>query len=199
MRAKPSDVFRGRVRELRTTRATPRSRRGLVGLTQAELAERLTELGRPMSKTSLMRLERGERDVSLDEALAITAALDAVPAFMLTPPDDADVEIELTGEHVLGSGQMREWLRKGTPAFRGGVPADAQIGEELYWTGLDPENLEDAEAGFRRLVVSIATDIVDAYRGNDNRGVIEKVQELVAEVELWRRVRERLAAREGGG
>src|SRR5688500_17476466 len=74
---KPSEVFASRLRELRISR----------GMSQAELAKRMTAVGRPISKVGLLRIESGARGISLDEAIALIAELHAVPPHLLTPPE----------------------------------------------------------------------------------------------------------------
>ena len=64
-----------------------------------------------LSKQAILRIENGDRGISLDEALAIALALNAVPAYLLTPPGDALVALSDDGA-TDGSG-VREWLRYG--------------------------------------------------------------------------------------
>jgi transcriptional regulator with XRE-family HTH domain len=75
---RPSEVFAVRLRETRKAR----------NLSQTELARRMTNAGRPMSKEALLRIENGTRGLSLDEAIALIAVLFAVPPHLLTPPGD---------------------------------------------------------------------------------------------------------------
>ena len=178
----PSDVFRRRLRDAR-----PRRR-----LTQAQLAERLTELGYPFSKTALVRLENlgddklKQRDISLDEALAITAALGAVPAHMLTPPKG--VELALTSKHVVGAEALRNWLRLGAPALLSGDVPD--IDSALYLEGTTSDEAEALiQASFERRVARIAEDIAEANQSGDGAGANEGVHELIRQVlrqEEWR-------------
>ena len=99
----PSQVFGRRLRETRKAR----------NLTQAELAARMQAKGHPISATAVLKIERGGRGLSLDEAFALTEALEAVPVYMLTPPDDKFVRLS---ESIATDGAgMSEWLVSGLP------------------------------------------------------------------------------------
>ena len=81
---RPSEIFARRLREVRTAR----------GESQETLAQTMTERGAcPLSKAALLRIEKGKgfdeggRGLSLDEAIALAAVLNAAPAHLLTPPE----------------------------------------------------------------------------------------------------------------
>ncbi|WP_063278426.1 helix-turn-helix domain-containing protein [Streptomyces roseifaciens] len=52
-------------------------------LTQRQLAERCTALGRPMTNIAVSRTERGRRRCDVDDLVAIAAALDISPGALL--------------------------------------------------------------------------------------------------------------------
>ncbi|XUL89214.1 helix-turn-helix domain-containing protein [Streptomyces galilaeus] len=54
------------------------------GLSQRQLADRVTALGHPMSNTMLSRIERAQRRCDIDDLIAIAEALH-VPASALLP------------------------------------------------------------------------------------------------------------------
>ncbi|MET7489724.1 helix-turn-helix transcriptional regulator [Streptomyces sp. NPDC005538] len=54
------------------------------GLSQRQLADRVTALGHPMSNTMLSRIERAQRRCDIDDLIAIAEAL-YVPASALLP------------------------------------------------------------------------------------------------------------------
>ena len=58
------------------------------GLSQRQLADRVTSLGHPMSNTMLSRIERAQRRCDVDDFLAIAEALH-VPALALLPGGSA--------------------------------------------------------------------------------------------------------------
>ena len=100
---RPSAVFGRRLQETRKAR----------NLTQAELARQMRAKGHAMSKTALLRIERSDRRLTLDEAFALTEALQAVPVNMLTPPEGKFVRLS-ESLATDGSG-IRKWLIKGLP------------------------------------------------------------------------------------
>jgi transcriptional regulator with XRE-family HTH domain len=139
---RPSEVFAQRLREIRDARR----------LTQAELAEKMTRAGRPMNKLAVLRVERGERKVSLDEALAFAYVLGAVPAHLLSPPDDEHVAV--TDQFEMDGEGMRGWLRFGLDLI-------ADAGD------LGPERVEELRL---RGIAVLARAYLDAVAGNDKAG-----------------------------
>lgn len=70
-----------------------RFRTELRGWTLAELSERMTEVGRPMTGNTLSAIENQTRRIDVDDLIALSAALEVSPAVMLMPhatPDDTD-------------------------------------------------------------------------------------------------------------
>jgi hypothetical protein len=78
-------------------------------MSQAELAEQMTDAGRPLSRAALLRLEGGSRGLLLDEAVALAVCLSAAPAHLLTPPEGAVVA--LTDKTAIGD--LRDWFATG--------------------------------------------------------------------------------------
>jgi transcriptional regulator with XRE-family HTH domain len=141
---RPSEVFAGRLRETRQAR----------GLSQAELARRLTDAGRPMSKAALLRIESGERGLSLDEALALAHGLNAVAAHLLSPPNGAF--IALTDSFALDGSGLRDWLRYGLWSWE---PAP------------DEGHREGERANLEATLARLAVALTDAVNGNDKAGM----------------------------
>lgn len=65
------------------------------GLTQAQLAERVESLGRPMSRQAVSKVEQGFRRVDVDDLVAISIALDTTPSRVLLPGVAGQDEVEL--------------------------------------------------------------------------------------------------------
>jgi transcriptional regulator with XRE-family HTH domain len=98
---RPSAIFGARLRAARKAR----------DLSLEQVARALSATGRSVSKASLVRLERGERDPGLDEALALAWWFSASPTAWLTPRDDEALQV---GEHdALDPPTAQEWLRYG--------------------------------------------------------------------------------------
>ncbi|MCZ4077288.1 helix-turn-helix transcriptional regulator [Rhodococcus sp. H36-A4] len=67
-------------------------------LTLRSLSERLTEVGRPISNSSISQVETGSRRVDVDDLLAFAVALDVSPNMLLMPAHyDSNREIAVTG------------------------------------------------------------------------------------------------------
>lgn len=69
--------------------------RGARGLTREALADRLTEVGRPIRATGLARLEAGRRRVDVDDLIGLALALGVSPVALLLPPEMVE-ELHLT-------------------------------------------------------------------------------------------------------
>lgn len=98
---KPSDVFARRLVRVRNRK----------GWSQRELSDVLaSRYGVRIDPASIARLEKGERDVSLNEAFMLAAVLDVAPLHMMVPTADQDpVDVapwlSAPAEHV------RAWAR----------------------------------------------------------------------------------------
>lgn len=104
----PSENFTRRLREARTRR----------GWSQAELAKRVTALGHALDKTALTKLEGGNRKVTLDDAVALAAALD-VPLLAMLLPDEGKVPLAPKLDVPLAF--ARGWMIGKLPLSREGV------------------------------------------------------------------------------
>jgi len=154
----PSEVFRERLRELRQAR----------GLSQAELARRMRVDGRPMTKVAVLRIEKGERGISLDEAIAFVAVLFAVPPQLFAPPEGK--LIALTSNMAVDAAGMRGWLRYGDSfiASEGDLPPERELDLYLRSATIRAQALVDAErqgdkAGIQDAFLGLR-NIVNAYR-----------------------------------
>ena len=70
-----SQTFSRRLREAREAQ----------GLSQRDLTSRLRAIGLRINQAAIVRIERGERKIPLDEAIAIAAALDVSPLALIFP------------------------------------------------------------------------------------------------------------------
>src|SRR5690349_5074985 len=73
------------------------SRRKALGLTAVQLADRTRELGCPITRVAITKIETNKRAGKLDisEILVLAVALEIPPALLLVPefPDDSSVEL----------------------------------------------------------------------------------------------------------
>lgn len=83
-------------------------------LSQQGLAERLRKIGKPLDRTMIGRIERGESTAMLDQVLALAAALGVAPIDLITPTD-ASVSVEVAGTLVVPGAVARAWIRGNAP------------------------------------------------------------------------------------
>lgn len=78
-------------------------------LTLGQLAERMTELGRPVLKSGLSKLEQGQRRVDVDELVALALALEVTPNRLLLDAVADDEPIRLTEAYETNRAQAWAW------------------------------------------------------------------------------------------
>lgn len=166
----PSEVFAKRLRQTRELRR----------MSQAELARRMTEVGRPLSKLAVLRIESGERKLTLNEAFAFAAVLSAVPDQMFSPVGDEIVWLT-DNQGVDGEG-MRAWLRVGDSFI-------ASAGE------LSDERLDELA---RQAILGRAQALLDAQGRDDKAGITEAFMALKDAIERPDELREGFRTRKGG-
>lgn len=171
--ALPSEVFRARLREARR----------LKGWTQRDLAAALAEVGMKLDASNVTRLERGTRGVTLDDVLAIAAALGVSPLHLFVPLDN-DERLDVTPGLTASAVDARAWIRGQRPLrdsdddglFYSQTP-------ERDWdvialgAGGRFESREDFEAARARweraMLRQLATEgIVDVTRGSRSTGEV---------------------------
>jgi hypothetical protein len=119
----------------------------------------------PISKTALLGIETLKRRVTLDEALAITAGLNAVPTHMLNPPDGAFVQVN--DHFAMDAKGVREFLQFGLPWNLDVTP------DEL---------LPDDEETFQLRLGQLAQALVDANRDGNKDAKTEISKMMASEV-----------------
>jgi transcriptional regulator with XRE-family HTH domain len=98
----PAQVFARRIREARERQ----------DWSQAQLAERLGELGLPMDRSTLARLEKGDKAqlTPVDRIFVLAAALGVNPINLLVPLEDDSV-IAITPNTKVSASFARAWTR----------------------------------------------------------------------------------------
>ncbi|MFD5231378.1 helix-turn-helix domain-containing protein [Streptomyces qaidamensis] len=79
MAARSLEIGPAGMRAARTIEILPTER----GLSQPELAARVTAIGRPMTNTMLSRIERAQRRCDIDDIVALAQALRISPLALL--------------------------------------------------------------------------------------------------------------------
>ena len=92
-----------------------RSHREAGGWSLTEVSGRLVELGHPLGRTGLHRLETGARAATVDDLVALALALDCSPLALLLPSEDTGEPMKITSGAALKFDDVWRWARgKGT-------------------------------------------------------------------------------------
>lgn len=154
-----SEVVPRRLREARASRLW----------TQGDLANEMSTIGSPMHRTTIAKIEKAKRPVAVDELVALAAALDVSPTFLLLPLDGKEpvqaapkvvAEAETLGRWMAGLSALKESNKQ---TYRAHVPewvaedriALHQIGAaevQMQWLNHD-ERLQRIEEAQRQYLV----------------------------------------------
>jgi transcriptional regulator with XRE-family HTH domain len=142
----PTQEVARHVKELRRDR----------GMTAAELAARMTELGVKWDRSIVANLESGRRrTVSVDELLALAVALDIAPVHLIAGIEDDDGKVPVTPDIVIPRSDLRRWIRGFKPLlgtdireWRRNVPVSEAVGLWV-WVG-NEEDLDERIAGTKK-------------------------------------------------
>lgn len=79
-----------------------------------QLSAKLRKAGRLITPAAVGKIERQERQVSVDDLMALAVALDVNPAMLLLPPT-VKGSVELTGGGTVSAAAAWDWFRKDMP------------------------------------------------------------------------------------
>lgn len=91
-------------------------------MSAAKLAARTAELGYPIHRVAISKLESGERAITVPELVILAAALNTVPLALLLPGTDEKIEI-LPGNAMTGAATIG-WFTGASSATPTGVTRD---------------------------------------------------------------------------
>ena len=165
-----------------------RLQREKKGMTQRQLAGRLGDLGFEVHQTTIGKWEAGERRISLDEALAICAALDVAPTHMLSgsflPVRMKRPFLVLSDDtRPVSAREMRQWIRGQRPLWGQDEKRYATEVAPDEWKALGVAGLAELLRGVEGLVNAWADDDIDA--------ALEIIESLEDEIGRQRRALER--------
>lgn len=81
------------------------------GVSTYKLSDKLKSAGRPIAPSAIAKIERGERQVTVDELMAIAASLGVSPSALLLPPtDDPGSKVEITGVGSVAADEAWDWV-----------------------------------------------------------------------------------------
>jgi transcriptional regulator with XRE-family HTH domain len=96
-------------------------------LNQEQLAERVQNLGRPMTRQAISKVEGLDRRVDVDDLVALATALDVSPNRLLLPDSAGQDEVELLPNVIVRSLDAWHWAAGEEP-----LPSDvAQSGRQV--------------------------------------------------------------------
>ncbi len=170
------EVFARRLREVR----------GHRGMSARVLSERLADMGVTMSRVAITKLENEPAraaTVRLQTVLAISAALNCSPSWMITP-DEQSKYVRIAPGLRQPAGAVRLWLR-------GDFPLGGADPEDFFMMMPEAEHEERLKVGRARRA-SVA--VIEQEEGKFGRGLTEEEEEKFAEregitVALLRRLR----------
>ena len=112
-----------------------RGKRQHQGLTQAELARRMTAAGSPLSNDMVSKIENGARSVTVEELAAFAAVLH-VPLTQLMSPLEGERHMRVTNRYAIDRSEVGNWVVWGfpwTPEARGAQEFMRLFLELVYW------------------------------------------------------------------
>jgi transcriptional regulator with XRE-family HTH domain len=100
MSKRPSQIAAQRIKELRNRH----------NWSQQQLADRITELGSPIDRAAIAKLEAGpkQRRLQLDEMFVFAFALDVAPISLVLPTEDEDIHV--AGRTEAATATVRSWF-----------------------------------------------------------------------------------------
>lgn len=95
----------------RTVAGNVRRIRELRGKTIYELAGQLKQMGRAIAPSAVAKIERAERQVTVDDLVALAIALGVSPSALMLPQNDAPtVHVEVTGAGAIDAERAWDWM-----------------------------------------------------------------------------------------
>ncbi|MCZ2850015.1 helix-turn-helix domain-containing protein [Modestobacter sp. VKM Ac-2978] len=150
------------------------------GLHLADVSERMTALGQPLSLNAISKIERGNRGIDLDELAALARALD-VPPLLLIFPIGHEPTVEVSPGQEVDTWDAVRWFSGDAtlPAgLRSPVPSPGPFARLASWPDLAVREYrthhqlcEDwlrADDDLRRAVGEDARVAADRRRGIEN-------------------------------
>jgi len=156
---RPSQVFASRMREARERKRW----------SQQDMADRLSEMGEPTDRATLARTETLNRGLSLDDAIAYSAALGASFVHMVCPLEAAE-PVALAPGLVLSARHVRDWMR-GQREIR---PED----QRTFITEAPQEELVARQQVLINVASERLQDVVDAIVADDRERAADLIDEL---------------------
>lgn len=159
-------------------------------LTTQKLADLMDELGEPIHPSAITKIEKGRREVTLDEWIAFSAALNVPPVALILPLDGKPSRVHLTRKSEIHPHLALEWAIGQEPL----VNTRRTVIDQAEWQSGSQEvrlwmRLRQAENEVHKAYFAVASDEFvkkgrfvkkdDAMRIEDRRGYVDWLKELL--------------------
>lgn len=161
-----------------------RSTREMQHVSAVKLAARATELGFPIHRVAISKLESGEREVTVPELIVLAAALNTAPLALLLS-GTADEAIEVLPDNKMTNAAAIGWFTATTNATPAGVTRDRSATWQLELTMQLNEVDERLEVQRHNLFQAESLTPADAFV-ESHRGQIEHTREIIKSLEQQR-------------
>jgi transcriptional regulator with XRE-family HTH domain len=168
--------------------AAIRTTRDAQNISAVKLAARTGELGYPIHRVAISKLESGERAITVPELVILAAALNTVPLALLLP-GAADEKIEILPDSVMTGAAMIGWFTGATSTTPAGVMRDWSATSRFDLTmklnqvdellGIQRHNLRQAKLSLQTLRMT------DAFRKHQQE-TVKHTEGLVKSLEEQR-------------
>jgi transcriptional regulator with XRE-family HTH domain len=165
--------------------AAIRGTREIQNMSAVKLATRTAELGYPIHRVAISKLESGERDITVPELVVLAAALDTVPLALLLP-GAAEETVEILPANKMTGAAAIGWFTGTTSATPAGVTHDRATTSRLDMTmrlnevdehlDMQRHNLLQAESGPRALTMPDALKAQMEESAQRARELIESLE-----------------------
>lgn len=175
----PTQVVAQRILEARKRR----------GWTQDQLAARLTEVGHPVDRAVVAKIETGARQsVTVTELFAFAVALDVPPVHLLAPLDD-DAVVAVTSKIIPPARVVRTWVRGLQPLWsKQSGPGDWRAFLLAFPESELQETMEKVAYARAKLVDRMAAEFLDV-NPKAARQVQERAEDYFAETQRTRKAK----------
>lgn len=157
---RPSQVFASRLEALRLSK----------NLSILDLVRKLERDGETLDRFAVSKIEKGKRGVSVDEAVALAAALGVDPVRLLLPEDG---HVEIAPKLVVRADDARSWLR--------GLKALPSQDETTFFEG-SPDDLKLHRSGVLWLMEWVHK-LAEATKRDDEDAQMLAMREIVSELD----------------
>ena len=86
-----------------------------LGWSQQDLADRLRNLGAPLDRAGIARLETGKRGITLDETMRLAYALNVAPVHLMIDTEDEAERMQPVPGAEVSPAEARKWVRGEMP------------------------------------------------------------------------------------